>query len=405
MSYPDRAGSERPQSCPGRRVGLPSHQMGTPTSANSGEYPLPGDLLIELDLDPPRAIKADENQMKEMKLTVEKDVRDYWRAQITSNPKVKIDDAGDALLHALDELLCGSSNFKQLVPASPSVHVNRTIAIAVFPETTYWIVLSCRWNTFVLENFGWYKSGLENCFYKSKLTVDAIKDNMELCRDIGSALRDFDGSDTYYPVDHIKVVVKQLTGHLYLGLSNVQAGALTESTTKAMKLICDGVLGKNSKLCERRDKILGSMYVRTSTLYRDRKFQVVNSTGKHTNAVLSCLSWMKQNLKDFVENRREFVSESDKRVFFDAILTLANSTESSMEMLQLSDTSKTKLASQQLADVMEEDIMLSRNIADLILIGISKNQKHVQAIAANSRVISRFVQPMSAVEQESDVEP
>jgi len=63
------------------------------------------------------------------------------------------------------------------------------------------------------------------------------------------------------------------------------------------------------------------------------------------------------------------------------------------------------LASQQLGDVMEEDIMLSRNIADLILIGISKNQKHVQAIAENSRVISRFVKPMSPVEQESDIEP
>lgn len=55
MSYLDRAGSERPQSYPSKRVGLPSHQMGTPTSANSGEYPSPGDLLVELDLDPPRA--------------------------------------------------------------------------------------------------------------------------------------------------------------------------------------------------------------------------------------------------------------------------------------------------------------------------------------------------------------
>jgi len=31
--------------------------------------------------------------------------------------------------------------------------------------------------------------------------------------------------------------------------------------------------------------------------------QVITSTGKHTNAVLSCLEWMKKNVPDFVEER------------------------------------------------------------------------------------------------------
>ena len=82
-----------------------------------------------------------------------------------------------------------------------------------------------------------------------------------------------------------------------------------------MKLICDVLIGMNSKLCDRHDRILGSMYCRTSTIHHcERKFQVVNSTGKHTNAVLWCLSWMKQNLRDFVEHRREIVSEAEKRL-------------------------------------------------------------------------------------------
>jgi len=55
-------------------------------------------------------------------------------------------------------------------------------------------------------------------------------------------------------VDHIKVIVKHLTGHTELGLKNEEAGALTYSTTKAMKQICDSVMGVNSKLCERNDK-------------------------------------------------------------------------------------------------------------------------------------------------------
>jgi len=35
--------------------------------------------------------------------------------------------------------------------------------------------------------------------------------------------------------------VKQQTGHTELGLKNKEAGALTYSTTKAMKRICDGI--------------------------------------------------------------------------------------------------------------------------------------------------------------------
>jgi len=111
--------------------------------------------------------------MEQMTLNVEKDVQHYWRAQIASNSKVKL-DAGDALLHALDERLCGSSNFKQLVPAAPSVHVNRTVAVAVFPDTTYWVVLNCRCNTFAFENYGFFNSTLRNKFYKHQSVVDTI---------------------------------------------------------------------------------------------------------------------------------------------------------------------------------------------------------------------------------------
>ena len=56
-------------------------------------------------------------------------------------------------------------------------------------------------------------------------------------------------------------------------------------------------MGVNSKLCERNDKILGSIYARTSTVHSDRKYQVVNSTGKHTNAILSCHTLMKAGEK------------------------------------------------------------------------------------------------------------
>ena len=142
-------------------------------------------------------------------------------------------------------------------------------------------------------------------------------------------------------------------------------------------------MGPNSKLLERRDKILGSRYVRTLKEF-DRMHQVVSSTGKHTNAVLSCLEWMKRNLADYVKTRREFINETEKKIFFHALLQLARSQENRMEMLVMSGTAKAKMLSGALSDKISQDRQFKRNIADLVLISMSKNQQHVKAIAANS---------------------
>jgi len=78
-------------------------------------------------------------------------------------------------------------------------------------------------------------------------------------------------------VEHIKVVAKQLTGHTELQLKNAEAGALTDATTISIKSIRDDIVGKKSKLLDRRDRVLGAMYSRTSDDH-NRKFQVVHST-------------------------------------------------------------------------------------------------------------------------------
>jgi len=89
-------------------------------------------------------IEADEEQLKEMQISINGYIQSCWRERLRDDSRVKLDDVGGALLHALDEVLCGSTNFKQLVPAVPSVHVNRTIGVVVFPSTTYWVALQCK---------------------------------------------------------------------------------------------------------------------------------------------------------------------------------------------------------------------------------------------------------------------
>ena len=121
--------------------------------------------------------------------------------------------------------------------AAPTAHVNRTIGIAVFPVFTYWIVLNCRWNTFVLENFGCIKSSLSKNYYKHPSFVDDIKSLVTGSAELYSALFKFEGDETYEQVDHVKVIVKQPTGHTGLHLTNKQAGALTQQPGHARECV------------------------------------------------------------------------------------------------------------------------------------------------------------------------
>ena len=72
-------------------------------------------------------------------------------------------------------------------------------------------------------------------------------------------------------------------------------------------------------------------------------------------------------------------------------------------MLQLSDTVRNKFCSQQLGDHMLLDTTLSRNIADLVLIAISKNQQHIKATAANLQQNGRLAKPQCSSEQQNDM--
>ena len=56
-------------------------------------------------------INANDEQLNDMQISVDDTVRACWRERITQNNSIKLDDVGDALSHALGEILCGSTDF------------------------------------------------------------------------------------------------------------------------------------------------------------------------------------------------------------------------------------------------------------------------------------------------------
>jgi hypothetical protein len=199
-----------------------------------------------------------------MEIAVDSDLQQYWKDKMQfkkPGEHLKLDDVGDAVLHAMDELLTGSNQFRQLVPRLQSIRNNRTICLCVLPNVTYWAVIRCSMNVFVLENIDKYTNTLTSFTYSNDGVVSFIKSSVD--DELKKALCEFNGSPIYSPQDFIKIVVKQITARKSFDLDRKAAGALTEAASKAMRAICDEVVGLNSILVDRRDKTLGSIYMRT----------------------------------------------------------------------------------------------------------------------------------------------
>ena len=323
-------------------------------------------------------INADEKQQEAMKVVVHPDLQNSWQQKLSNSPNIKLDDVGDALLHALNDILCGGSNYRQILPANSSLHNNRTVVIAVLPSETFWVVIHSSWSLFKLEDFGSYPSVLKGQMYKSPATFNIIK--KDLHPDLKTAMSNMAGGERFTPVDHIKIVVKQLQGLNILDLSGKEAGALTNTTVKVMKEICTESVGTNNKLCERNDKHVGSIYIQLN-ITTSQKFQVIRSSAKHTNTSVAFLDWMKGTVPEFLENLNHTMSQHQKLLFFEALQNLASSDKRQFGMLELSVLAKQKLIVDY-GEICDEGKHL---LADLSLIAINVNQQHIKSIAANYR--------------------
>lgn len=125
-----------------------------------------------------------------------------WRQTLEANKRFKLDD-----LHAMGDLMCGSSNYRQLVPAGPAIlYNNRTITLSIFPHETYWAVVLCKLNCFLLEDLSMFQVNIEGTpMFSSLGTKHLIKEELLTCRQLADALTSFQGVGRFTTVEHIKV--------------------------------------------------------------------------------------------------------------------------------------------------------------------------------------------------------
>jgi len=153
-------------------------------------------------------INATEPELAEMHLSIDPDVQRRWQDDKSVR---KFDDLGDSLLHALNDILCGSSNYRQLIPSTPALHTSRSVILQIMPTQVYYVVLHCCWNVVTIEYFGTYTIGLTSTTYQHQSTIDLIRSSFT--GHLLTALTVHSATDTFVEVAEINIIIKMLKGY------------------------------------------------------------------------------------------------------------------------------------------------------------------------------------------------
>lgn len=153
-------------------------------------------------------IHASNSELEEMKLTIDPEVQRRWR---NNKSVTKFDDLGDSLLHALNDILCGSSNYRQLLPPTPALHTSRIVVLQIMPTQGYYVVLHCSWNAVTIEHFGNYDISLTSTTYQHQSTIDLIRSSFP--RPLLTALTVHYPTGPFAEVKEIQAIIKMLKGY------------------------------------------------------------------------------------------------------------------------------------------------------------------------------------------------
>jgi len=168
-----------------------------------------------------------------------------------------------------------------------------------------------------------------------------------------------------------------------IGLTSRAAGSLTQSSFEAAKSAVLAACGNNGIKTFTEKVNSGRRTVITTT--NDHKYSVSKSAGKHTNAILSCMEWMRQNVPTLTIDRQLYLDNTNKELFFNALKKTAESAPDEQGYRQLEKVRIADPAVVKFCRWPSSNSAATLAIADLLLIGLNNSEHYVSAISANFR--------------------
>jgi len=168
-----------------------------------------------------------------------------------------------------------------------------------------------------------------------------------------------------------------------IGLTNRAAGSLTQSTFDAANSAVLAACGKNGvksfteKLNSARRTVIATS--------DEKKYSISKSAGKHTNAILSCMEWMRQNVPTLTVDRQLYLDNASKELFFNALKKTAESAPDEQGYRQLEKVRIGDVAVALFCTWRPSNSTATLAIADLLLIALNNSEHYVSAISTNFR--------------------
>lgn len=298
---------------------------------------------------------------------------------------IQADDLGDALLYSIDQILSGSAGLRKISAPTQATHRNnRTVVVAVLPDSLQYVVINCTMNRIAVENFDSKSFCLRDIFYKSDRAVQLITNAVNDAEELKAAMMEHNpanNNSTFAEVQRIRVIVKQLTGVVHLNLNSLESGALTNSTYQAIKSLLQQTAVDSSAMITASSKTKADIF----TCSNGNRIELCRSAGKHTNSVLCCLDWMTENAPSLLKSR-DFRLDSRQRIkLFDTIKDICSTPPDPTHGLHhLERIGIPQPAASKFSDGVFFDFQKAI-IADLLLIALNANSQYVGAIAATYR--------------------
>jgi hypothetical protein len=276
-----------------------------------------------------------------MNLHINSAVQTYWQNKLKADPNLRVHDLGDAFLHAIDEIVCKVSNYRQLIASDPVLKNNRSTILYFLLEQVFWVTVSCYFNKFILEDMGSYKPNYNKMTYFKEMEFSRVFKNWPDCMKL--AISSHDCGNIFPQVDTIRIIVRQ-TSDKDKQLA-CQLGCLTNRAVEAMEdYITTLAPSSSSKVV--RMKI--PHYKCSITLDNGKNYEVSRSTGKHTNNLITLLDWISKNDPNFAQSRTLRLAPISQHEFYQSLVAASeNNPESSkpcsVEMIEISPMAQLKL--------------------------------------------------------------
>jgi len=184
-----------------------------------------------------------------------------------------------------------------------------------------------------------------------------------------------------------------------IGLTSRAAGSLTQSTFDAAKSTILAACGREGIKTFTEKMNSGQRTVITTT--DQKRYSLSKSAGKHTNAILSCVEWMRQNVPTLIIDRQLYLDNAKKELFFNALKTTAECAPDDYGYRQLEKVRIGDVAVAKFCQWRPSSSTPTIAISDLILIGLNHSEHYISAISTNFRKTPTHDKPKNRTSSKS----